>query len=93
MTKHTKGPWFVSSYDEIETELAVTIDGYTICLLDQSYFDRALPRKETEANARLIAAAPELLGALKNLRDNFDYPPAAYEIILKAIAKAEGGAE
>lgn len=31
----------------------------------------------------------ELVGALENLRDNFDYPPAAYEIILNALAKSK----
>lgn len=66
-SQHTPGPWNVASYDEDETELAVTIDGYTICLLDQSYFADALPRVEVEANARLISTAPEMYTIIGHL--------------------------
>lgn len=45
-----------------------------------------------EADARLIAAAPELLHALKIAKDNWDYErmPDEYDFICAAIAKAEG---
>ena len=52
----------------------------------------------TEANSRLIAAAPELLEALIEAYNIFDnYPEIAremigtYEVINQAIAKATGG--
>lgn len=59
--KHTAGPWAVC-YDKInvyapETDTAITNSEHP-CYPDQD---------EAIANARLIAAAPELLAALKNL--------------------------
>jgi hypothetical protein len=60
----------------------------------------AVPRDEQVANANLIAAAPELLEALRrcleelsHLRDDrgFDHPRAIW-MASKAIAKAEGEA-
>lgn len=55
--------------------------------------------RKTEANARLVAAAPELLDALKELEENARMASAfvphvllihAIETAQKAIAKAEG---
>ena len=59
---------------------------------------RGLQRKE--ADARLIAAAPELLAALKDVREAyqkmFSVMPVAWQtyddIVSAAIAKAEGNA-
>ena len=51
---------------------------------------------ERNANARLIAAAPELLSALKEALVYVSSDSAAYPLIAKmraAIAKAEGGVE
>ena len=52
---------------------------------------RHTPGPETEANARLSAAAPDLLEALKNMLD--DSAPGVvqrYQAARAAIAKAEG---
>lgn len=59
----TPGPWVINSDNEVCTQ----IDGefHAICT-DQFCF---APMREKQANARLIAAAPELLGALIGLRD------------------------
>lgn len=50
--------------------------------------------KETEANARLIAAAPDLLAALKDILQHdggaYDLEPYQSEMLFKAIDKAEG---
>ena len=55
-----------------------------------TYGTSPLDRLKLYQRVDLIAAAPEMLAALKTLRDNFDHPPKAYEVILAAIAKAEG---
>lgn len=94
MSKHTPGDWIVSG-DSI-----VTSDE-TICIAtietDGGY---EATRDEREANSRLIAAAPELLEALKAVIKDVcvpqsDHPWAiqqreAHELARKAIAKAEG---
>ena len=56
--KHTPGPWFVST-DTEETE--PMIHDFKGNILFHSYFGGF----KAEANARLIAAAPELLRELK----------------------------
>lgn len=76
MTKHTQGPWGIinSFHDFDDGEIASTFSIFTqstrlgefICKLhpgDGKSLD------EIEANAKLIAAAPDLLEALKDLRD------------------------
>jgi hypothetical protein len=56
-----------------------------------------VPRQEAEANARLIAAAPELLAAIKvmvftrGIRDHLEATdPMALEQARAAIARAKG---
>ncbi len=92
--KHTEGPWIVLDLGEIVAEddlevLVATID---------------LGTAEGEANARLIAAAPDLLDALKacaRILPNYaslgktalddEACDAVIEQVNEAIAKAEGG--
>ena len=56
-----------------------------------------LSQQEQEANARLIAAAPDLLKALEQILDLFEWSEsggeheAAYDSARKAIAKAKRG--
>lgn len=84
-TKHTPGPWFTAATSRIGHAYIVDADGFTI----------AEPSPMGEANARLIAAAPELLAALQAIMDD----PDAVDHILHldavaadaAIAKATGG--
>ena len=52
-----------------------------------------LPRDENinRANARLFAAAPDMLEALENIEnDNEHMPSTAWDLIQAAIAKARG---
>lgn len=50
------------------------------------------PDEAIAANARLIAAAPEMLEALENIENDDAHMPAAiWDLIQKAIAKAKGG--
>jgi len=105
MRKHTPGPWRISAESQSIVEqdnqaigsklglLIATAHGYT----DSGYFP---DDDEGVANARLIAAAPELLEALKIFLNEFNdfevmkRTPIAYHKVVKAahaaIAKAEG---
>ena len=94
MSKHTPGPWTVVSEGMVSPKV-VGANGFGIC--HTTYAPTG-----AEANARLIAAAPELLEALRmfvvwyGLRDKHDtlLPPKMQEAELaqamRAIAKAEG---
>lgn len=80
--QYTSGPWSVDAY------LGVVACGRIIALTG---VDTGLHR---DANARLIAAAPDLLEALKEMLDNHEdactgYGEGAAEKARAAIAKAE----
>ena len=99
--KHTPGPW-ATEYDINEHGsdcVIVTKDyNYRICdIYSRSNDGMTVPDDAASANARLIAAAPDLLEALKVCADLLaDYDEAegeegdAYREALAAIAKAEG---
>jgi len=89
-TKHTPGPWERQGI-AIGSETGSAFDA--ICYLDILSRDR----EQREANARLIAAAPDLLAALEGMLaryashesgQNDQNEPAAARA---AIAKATGG--
>lgn len=66
MSKHTPGPWFVRTIDEsigsVDSE-----NGVMVAQAQQvSSKDQLSGSVERKANARLIAAAPELLFALQS---------------------------
>ena len=100
--KHTPGPWKVITHEEWEklhqdsahyfsSVAQVNHEGYLEYLICQCADKGSLTK--TQANARLIASAPELLEALKNCINALcgDYSP--YNAILQAkqiVAKAEG---
>jgi len=89
-TQHTPGPWYVDCQNEsaaIGYRAIVDGDGYTVCN----------PSPMGQANARLIAAAPDLLAALEVVREYMDHAADqfSYEDIVQiraAIAKAKGAA-
>ncbi len=82
--KHTPGPWNFDAYGEV---FHISNNGFVASVYGKT---------ENEANARLIAAAPELLEALRLAEQvlldeygpEFTHPHA--DIIRLAIAKAEG---
>ena len=87
---HTPGPWRVGPVDDT---VVTDADGKEVAAIDGDYNSPdEWPRME--ANARLIAAAPELLDALKRLINpspgTAKLPPWVYGIAVPAIAKAEG---
>lgn len=65
-TKHTPEPWKVYGRDGKSKCYVTDADGRTIADLD-SFCTGADSAEQTEANAKLIAAAPDLLAACKLL--------------------------
>ena len=67
--KHTPGPWVVETQKEIRLIVVGPVTGDTeldlICDMDLGAWGRG--KREALANARLIAAAPELLEALRKM--------------------------
>lgn len=87
-TAHTPGPWIHRTRLDDGANIGCK-DGYAIC--DMAYKYSSLSREELDADAKLIAAAPELLAALHGLlhyRGNI--PDVFTEAADKAIAKATG---
>lgn len=93
-TMHTKGPWtYIVSRSLIHIETPNLGDG-SPC----GEHIASVP-KSREANAHLIAAAPELLEALKLCLQRLEWarmdvpffdPQTSIDAALSAIAKAEG---
>lgn len=95
---HTPGPWKVVDRFYVWTDDDVGCEVAKVC--DENLDDDMLG--QADADARLIAAAPELLealiaakGTIEYLLANSDNGPAenCIEIIADAIAKAEGRAD
>ena len=89
MAKHTPGPWHVGMKPG---PIVYGEDGAQVAPLHVPM----VPKEENRANARLIAAAPELLEALENLLEHVENRDAlgAYwadpMAARAAIAKAKG---
>lgn len=94
MTKHTAAPWeYTASTPEDGFECFIICAG-------KGYSQRQIANvngtqdEKSEANARLIAAAPELLEALKVLVANGGIGSEdMFDDAREAIAKAEGEGE
>ena len=90
-TKHTPGPWTV--------ERDSTVDGYTVwraSSMGDLFIAQVKRQKGEEAsNARLIAAAPDLLAAAQELAESVsgglktNRSRAAHAAVYAAIAKAQ----
>lgn len=95
-TTHTPGPWCYQPYnypDQLRHEIwkssdGEKIEGYRIAVIDDVTDGTGANR--TQANARLIAAAPELLEAVKLLLPLAQSWSKAHKAASEAIAKAEG---
>lgn len=98
-SKHTPGPWHVEEpFGEPGTYIAVTFPGFSPGLVCRMIDQARTP--EGKANARLIAAAPDLLAALESLHavhrafssaDNWtSFDDDARAAAEAAIAKARG---
>ena len=105
--KHTPGPWrpvidsdFTPGIDADDIGESIVVIGPSDVSTDLGIWGRC--REEAEANAHLIAAAPDLLEALQTLNlvigltpiaGNKDALQEACDIARAAIAKAEGRVE
>ena len=95
MSKHTPGPWGIErhydpGYKFISAKKHTALAQVVWCMEDE---DRS---PECEANAHLIAAAPELLEALEALvlDESKEYiPTRLWDAARAAIAKAKGQTE
>ena len=93
---HTPGPWDVEPKGS--RHFVDGADGLTVAYLDRA---GVRERSEIEANARLIAAAPELLEALEAVLPDLEHyvathgpgPDKRLAAARAAIAKAKGGAQ
>ena len=96
---HTPGPWFVSMKPDWDEDgwMGVGVydcDGGVYAVVDDE--PETIARPFCEADARLIAAAPEMLAVLEELRESasywseYDVPVGIVERIESAIRKARG---
>ena len=93
--KHTPGPWEVHSNIGKKGELGIVAESAP-CVIAHGMSEKHWP-EIAQANAALIAAAPEMLEALKTLADYVfreeskqNICSSAWMDARKAIAKAEG---
>lgn len=85
MSKHTPGPWSRDKNDSL-----CSPDGRQVYVWN-SGLGNSYRSEETDANARLIAAAPELLEACEAAEWNsLDLPEHVRIKLQAAIAKAKG---
>lgn len=85
-TKHTPGPWKIETYHG------------PLFKIVREYDPSIGADCRTEADRRLIEAAPEMLEALEHVLKEFQHPSASLkqlelrDRIMDLIAKAKGGA-
>ena len=104
-TQHTPGPWTIEDAGESDIkgekywdcEIRVPHRASIVRLMDSHHCEEfGFSAEETQANARLIAAAPDLLAALEEIYREFGDmggPEGWSESVMKAraaIAKAKG---
>jgi hypothetical protein len=90
MSQHTPGPWVIDPNDNL------IVMAEDVRVVADCAHALAMGAMEAESNARLIAAAPELLEALKAVEDWDDneqdgLPRRLTASVKAAIAKATGG--
>jgi hypothetical protein len=109
MSQHTKGPWkyqgFRVYYGDVDGGLERTVADCNLTRIRQRAHLMPGEFQEAEANARLIAAAPDLLEACKAMFDDIGYTcdrdgcecgdfdehgKCCHTQAMAAIAKAEG---
>jgi hypothetical protein len=80
---YTKGEWLVSQAQSNEIITNYDVDDTVAAVYNK--------QKEWQANAHLIASAPDMYEALKKVyRTTYVQTPELHGMIQKALAKAEG---
>ena len=94
MTKHTQGPWW---FDQDTGEITCEAREGKVEIATVEIGWAPAFEAEQQANARLIAAAPELLEALKEAMGGYtEFSVGDRELLRKCratIAKAEGATQ
>ena len=100
-TKHTPGPWVIRQNGGSQVSIEKSENGIR-SIIAETYYSKLADEHggNYEANARLIAAAPDMLAALriaslicaKQTSLSYADRREAHEIVMNAIAKAEGRA-
>jgi hypothetical protein len=95
MSKHTPGPWTAEEAGRSGCWISTPVHPFTIVdSIDDECRHGAITGPNADANARLIAAAPDLLAALKLAVQQNDHDMQMtgdeLRICRAAIAKAEG---
>jgi len=88
-TKHTRGPWYFYTEPQPNGCPIVGARGLMVAMLAHTV-NQVEQKEEALANARLIAAAPELLAALENIAAATCSDSRSVIIARAAIAKATG---
>ena len=89
-TKHTPGPWVI---DKDSHHINIRPEGQGYLLATIATFWAETEENTHEANARLIAAAPDLLAALEQANEMLKYIGGCQDTVdkaSKAISKAKG---
>ncbi len=96
--KHTPGPWTVAGIPDRYGFQSIVIDGpkaiaYAFCIQHDPATGDPLNRglDEQQANAKLIAAAPDLLDLLKKARDSLGPENSLWSELDISIDKATTG--
>ena len=95
-TKYTNGKWIIPRFAKRHVQIEVPYgDNRTICICDENDF---IHPEEAEANAKLIASAPELIEALIKIKESMqesakfngesEADKERMSIVKKAIKKA-----
>lgn len=92
MSSHTPGKWVVAGlYVKAPSALDLSVAQCLMGAVATTTKGGAwISTDEARANARLIAAAPDLLAALKRIELGWDGEPEDMDEAREAIAKAEG---
>jgi len=89
--QHTPAPWLITGEDKSFVYALGPKNTNRFWVNVQAAGPEAIGQEEKEANARLIAAAPDLLAALKAVVEFYSYAELGpIDDARKAIAKATG---